>query len=102
MDNPNSVWKTLFGDRNAPAENTGQLWARTIGAVILGATAALLGTLIYALVSDSDFTFSGAVAAMVGAGIGMGAVVYLNNRKRRARAEVLDDDVVDNLPKRLG
>jgi hypothetical protein len=29
-------------------------------------------------------------------------VIYLNNRRRRARTMELDDDIVDNLPKRLG
>ena len=68
----NSVWKTLFGDRNAPAENTGQLWARTIGAAILGAVVALIAAWLYAVITDGDFTVGGAVASMVGAGIGAG------------------------------
>ena len=97
-----SLRKTLFGDRNAPAENTGQLWARTIGGAILGAVAALIGAWLYTVVNGSDFTFGGAVASMVGAGIGLGAVIYLNNRRRHARTQQLDDDVIDNLPKRLG
>jgi hypothetical protein len=97
-----SVWKTLFGDRNAPAENTAQLWARTIGGAVLGAVAALIGAWLYALVTDGDFTFGGAVASMVGAGVGLGVVIYLNNRRRRARSMELDDEIVDNLPKRLG
>jgi hypothetical protein len=97
-----SFRKTLFGDRNAPAENTGQLWARTIGGAILGALAALVGTWLYALVTGGDFTVGGAVSSMVGAGLGLGVVIYLNNRRRLARAQELDDDVIDNLPKRLG
>lgn len=97
-----SLRKTLFGERNAPAENTGQLWARTLGGAIVGALAALLAAWLYALVTDGDFTVGGAVGSMIGAGIGLGVVIYRNNRRRLGRAQELDDDVVDNLPKQLG
>ena len=98
----NSVWKTLFGDHNAPADTPGQLWARTFTAVILGACVALIATWLYALISDGDFTVGGAVSSMIGAGLGLGVVIHLNNRRRRDRAQELDADEIDNLPKKLG
>ena len=97
-----SLRKTLFGERNAPAENTGQLWARTIGGAILGALAALVAAWLYTLVTGGDFTPGGAASSMIGAGIGLGVVIYLNNRRRLDRAQAVDDEVVDNLPKHLG
>ena len=97
-----SFRKTLFGERNAPAETNGQLWARTVGGAVLGALAALLAAWLYALVTGGDFTAGSAAGSMIGAGIGLAVVIHLNNRRRLAHAQELDDEVVDNLPKRLG
>lgn len=98
----NSAWKTLFGNRTDVAELPGQLWARAIGAALAGAVVALIANWLYSLVAGSTFSMGSAGSSMIGTGIGLAALVYINQRRRRDRAMHLDDETIDNLPKNLG